>query len=377
MEKSPPFRDWNRRDGRAFAASSEMRRGLDVVPATPKLAAAEGAVMGVGVSRVGGVAMPLLWVSGAVAADRGSGVKEGWYVVAEPGMGFEVSVMMYDSHGAFASAGRVGRNAVMANLLVDGQLVDESWQAFDWDQADHERVCYGFVAEEEQGADGTVVSENLFRFRKAELVDEKEMSVAGGAAGDEDKLDAASIKLLVEAAHRTRLVAVDASKAGKAATIVDAKPIWEKDAAKGGQSLSVERSGAVKQTKFALTQYSYSGYTPQEHLETVIHVRERFWMRSRRLIDDAGAPASAKTAAMLLRRDSGAFKTSPEKRLSAKRVRTPSESEAIRAIIDLSAKKTKAVPAEQTTVIDISTEEAAEPVPGAAHEPITEIIDLS
>lgn len=87
---------WDLASPRACKPSAELENAAYVVRGGPLHALHSPLPYGLGVYSVDSTgtrkALPLYYVSEKVARARGRGVKEGWYVVAVPGVEFELAV---------------------------------------------------------------------------------------------------------------------------------------------------------------------------------------------------------------------------------------------------------------------------------------------
>jgi hypothetical protein len=136
-----------------------------------------------------------------------------------------------------------------------------------------------------------------FAFRKA-VTTEYDPHAPSPDAEESQGADAGSIRLQVMSARRG---AANVVKEKNDYALDDAKPVNEKDAQKKGISVGVDRAGERVTTSSRAFQFRVHDREVMDEKEIVIHVRERFWMQSRRLVDASGAPCTLKMANALQR----------------------------------------------------------------------------
>jgi hypothetical protein len=237
--------------------------------------------------------MPLLYVSPAVAADRAdscSPIKAGWYLTAHPGQSFEVRV------SPTAGASSVERTCATADIIivsvhVDGLDSSPGGFAFQRSALGCEARFPGFVESVSRDTQGGLCVLRRFAFRKAELTEEPSTGT-GKAASGADQYSGA-IRLVVESAKKAGL-RKDPEERHFGARKAD--PVNERDAVKKGNSLGVDRMGKKMTFSSSSFQYTVLERKVLPECEIVIHIRERFWMESRRLIDAHGSPCTKEMA---------------------------------------------------------------------------------
>lgn len=222
--------------------------------------------------------LKLYYVSPKAAAARASrGVKAGWYVVAEPGVEFELAITAVQPE--FPNVGGVkmenGHSAKCA-IFVDGIFV-ESYRMY-WKFG--ELTCAGFIESESYvaGAARGTATTRRFKFKKAETTEE------AGDAADNNNAGSIFVEMFSGKLEENQQNQLDLSHDLNG---VDGK-ICEKEAAKNGKSIKVGKDGE----RVTNTIHRGTEGIPVSKSEGSfeIYLREKFWMESRQIIDIDGKP---------------------------------------------------------------------------------------
>lgn len=253
--------------------------------------------------------LPLMYVSPRVAADRAPaadprnppGVVDGWYVIARPGLPFEVRVTRV--HHWPVPARLPWHDAFSVSLDVDDTPVNLTCH-FREDPADLapplvEAAFEGYVEKQRICFGGSSVERTIRRF---EFVKRDTSEVGGASSGMQAS---GSIKLRVRTGRRQYKGLVgDLVPELHYDICRQKKSLPEKAVAKGGISLSTARDGDVKTAISRPTPFTLSNGARLAEAEVTIFVREASWMRSRRLTDDSGSPCTHDLYKELIKKDS-------------------------------------------------------------------------
>lgn len=310
---------WNGHDSRAVVPTESMKSCRDVLLGSPLYTSSSPSALALGVYAVvnftdddstnigfqcdltaddddaSADSMPLFYVSKQVAEDRsrcGIPVTPGWYLVATPGQSFEVRVT--------PTAGELTVNrtaptaaALIANVLVDGVDASPGGSAYSPDTLGYETRIRGFVEHMARDASGGSLIMRQFIFRKASLTDCAASSKVSPVKQEDSEGAISTIKLVVSTAI---LGEANVTEEHGSYVMKQATPVDEKAALKSGTSLGVDREGQRIVTTTRSFHYKVVGRKVLPHLEVVVHVRERFWMETRRLVDRFGKPCTADMA---------------------------------------------------------------------------------
>ncbi len=213
-------------------------------------------------------------------------MKDGWYVVADPGESFEVTVSPLRGTDSVVQTVATA-DMIMTRLQVDGTFADNAVMIFDRSTSAEERYC-GFAQTVEYSADRLtrrVISVRRFEFYKAPTTaDEAGQAKLSPQAG-QIRLHMESGSLgptyVPKPRKKPRGKEVE-SKLGARKT--GTEKVHEEKAMKWGLSVGVRRDGeAIEKTsidaKFKIKKRKKLPKT------ITIYVRERFWLESRRIID--------------------------------------------------------------------------------------------
>lgn len=283
---------WDGIEARAVVPSSSLSRARDVVCPTNTDITASPYPLGLGVSLLtssskflGSMAMPLLYVSETVARERSpyanrknpSGVEPGWYLIAQPGMQFEVVLTKVNS-----MLPKVGNeDQFSTRLFVDGIYTHQRVVFQDRKEVGVQLRAKGFVQKREVHHSG-----DRKKIVKVFTFGSTEKSIEDNY---EDNREVGTIRADLSMEKRSRKP--DYGRIGNFK--YDGQlSLSEREIVKYGRSLVVRHDGPKS---MLLSRQSF--YAPEESRlvpegEITIFVREASWMRSRRLIDDTGRPCT-------------------------------------------------------------------------------------
>lgn len=325
-----------------------------------------------------GKLLPLYYVSHEAACVRSpgrhalnaAGVREGWYVVADAGVTFEVAITcMNEKTLSYKDDTGKSYNTIRATLFVDGTETSHIYDV-DSESYRYEYTCKG----PEPGTAGQL---SAFQFQKAPLTDDMRDEDINSQVGmiaikvergnsiqhvysdsllfrDDDDDSASSGEewhplrngLSTKRSNNKRkrrrpLKKVRFSTGIAAGALLDSSKIHEKAAAKDGKSIRVGTSTKVVKEPVGRAK----GGGPEESLmhsptmwneaKVIVFVRERAWMQSRRILDDNGEACTHEKYEQLLR-DASAEQTADFRRRQAKEeVSLDSGNETVKDYIDL------------------------------------------
>lgn len=304
------------RHPRAAVLAHELKHNSNVLSANLFNAAASPYPFGLGVytRRTGNGAkkrdqLPLLYVSYEVAKDRAPennernppGVREGWYVIAEEGVEFEV-VMTCLNASIFTGS----TDVIHGELFVDGR---NTHNCFDTgrDGVRWEQVAKGFLTEQKKISKSKVHNKlQLFTFTEALVCEEDDEE-------DEDSLN-------TESGQISLVVSTGTTVKGDSESDED----WFDDEASSGyvnekmvhkRGLSLQAGGSNYATEIEQTGRSNKAVHLErcKEADITLHVRKAVWMRSRRLIDDEGRPCTFEKYLELLESDNVIATATPVK----------------------------------------------------------------
>jgi hypothetical protein len=318
---------WNRLDSRAIVPGETMKASKDVLSATPPTFSQSASAFALGVYSPGiektpakrtdsedegdggdvddeaGIddgldsvlrPLPLFYVSPVVAAERAGScppITPGWYLTAHPGQNFEVRVS--PTAGA-ASVEQTCPTAdtIIASVHVDGVDSNPGGYAFRKAVLACEARFRGFTESVSRSPQGGLCVLRRFAFRKADLIE-------GPSKGSGQVFSAASdfsgtIRLTLESAQTSGL---RTSSEERQYGAKKADPVNEREALKKGNSLGVDRMGKKITVSSSSFHYAVRDRKNISEAGIVVHVRERFWMESRRLVDATGSPCTQAMAA--------------------------------------------------------------------------------
>lgn len=240
--------------------------------------------------------LPLLYVSHEVAVDRSPaeheknapGVREGWYVIAEPGMEFEVRITCLNSNGLVKDS-----DIIRGELYVDGInthcCLDAQKDGVRW-----ELIAKGFLTEQKKVSKSKISNKvKLFAFTEASVCEGDD---------DEDPLNIKSgqISLAVSAGtiSKGEQCSDDWSEEDECSGFVTEKMVHKK-----GMALQAGGSSVVTEVEEAVSSSGVTNLVRWHEADLTLHVRKASWMRSRRLIDDNSSPCTFEMYQELLKSD--------------------------------------------------------------------------
>lgn len=241
--------------------------------------------------------LPLFYVSPLAAAARapganeqnGPGVRPGWYALARPDEAFDVRISLVND----ARAGAHDEEYMSTSLRVDG-ISNNSYKVFCKSPPHTERVERGYIQRVEKG-DSFRYRSHLrpFLFRSAS----SETPASGDAAGDVGTI---CLRVYVgKAVPRNPNAHMEARKFEALGSV----GVSEKAAAKEGRSLRVGTGSSSFSSGESLSSWTTPSKRRVDDAGVEVFVREHTWMRSRRIIDDAGHACTAARFQILLRQD--------------------------------------------------------------------------
>lgn len=304
---------WNVVDQRAVVPPSYMSNCRDVLYPSPLDAFGSPYPLGLGIYNCPTDEMsskqplPLFYVSPRVAADRApsahatnnEGVGSGWYAVAEPGP-FEVRITRVNAPFPCTWP----ENLMTTHLFVDGVCTNDSRVFHESRQIYGESAILGFVERMAFSSTGSVQKDvRRFEFGRAQA-EERGWGAGGeGEEGDEGNVDAATICL--EAMVGVGVYSDQVHHAVNEFGYEGRQGVSEKEVTKDGKSLEVKVDGDRIPEKRGASKYRAVRERQCPEASVTVFVRERTWMRSRRLIDDLGRPCTYAMYLELLSNDIG------------------------------------------------------------------------
>jgi len=297
---------WEGEEPRAVVPSQALLNAENPVEATTELALASPYAFGIGITTINLARdpdvdedeysdsehgeddlepLPLYYVSPKVAKERPDEVKAGWYVQADPGKPFIVTISPL--HGSDSVQRTTGRDfdVVLAHMKVDGKETDDVDQVFDSEE--YEEVPVRGFSETAQVRDNNRRSSlRQFQFYKPKTTTK---GVAGRAARDAGQIKLFMVKAKYGRRETTqRRRKVPARKKKQANSTAKAAPVNEETAIKWGLSVGVSGEGATEPSEDHVTDYKI---TKRKKLKKniTIFVREKFWLESRRIIENGKA----------------------------------------------------------------------------------------
>lgn len=253
--------------------------------------------------------MPLYYVSKAVCDDRSQSappMQPGWYLpVDELDTEFEVRVSATGKEPRVWETmwDAVCSDIAIANLFVDGVDCNNYGAAIE--RFDSMDVKFrGFAESSARSVSGGSATIRAFSFSKAQVRDEDAALAVGRSASTVGEL-----RVQFKSANKGGARISEKSWVQGGAVVAKDNLTSERDAVKKGTSVSVRTDGRAIVEKASVVPYVLVDVTRQPHLDITIFIRERVWLQSRRVIDEAGA-ACTKAAAKDIAAKSVA-KTSP------------------------------------------------------------------
>lgn len=281
---------WNL-DPRAVVPPSKFLETRDVISPTCYDARSSPFPLGVGIYTFTSLSTKrtraeLYFVSPQVATDRAPayGVSPGWYVIAEPGASFELRVTRVNKKMSTPN------ERYSTQFLVDGQYTNESFTIGEGERFEHTSV--GFVEKDKANTRGEISQRvRPFCFEKS-VVTEKSAS-ANSQVG--------TITLEVYKGEFKSLDSRDLTR--RIFPLNTTKTVDEFMAVKEGKALHAEISSQVIRRRTKMSPVVILEPVKVELGTITIHVREKSWMRMRRLIDDMGEPCTLGSYKDLLQKD--------------------------------------------------------------------------
>lgn len=290
---------------RATVPSPKMVSSPDVVSASTETAEHSPFPFGLGICSAPQDSsppspLPLFYVSPAASAARSekahvqnaAGVRSGWYALARPNETFNVRISLVND----TRAGTPKEDYACTELYVDGMSTN-SHKVFCYCSPRRERVQDGFNERDVKGEGfGYQRYVRPFVFRSAAAD-----APAAAPTSRDNSEDVGTICLDVyvgEAVRRDR----SQSKNTRQYEALPSGNVSEKAAAKEGRSLRASTHGLISKMS-SLSTWTTNSKRLVEAAGVEIFVREHSWLRSRRIIDDAGVACTAARYRMLLRQD--------------------------------------------------------------------------
>lgn len=226
----------------------------------------------------GSCALPLYYVSEAVATARGRGVLEGWYVVARLGETFSIRLTRVTGSDPPPAEGALGSSV---KVVVDGVKVDSGGYRF---KTPHFEIpLHGFWKSKSwEGCSRTIV-EQQFQFQRYEISESHKIE-------DENVLEESTTAGCIQLCmYSGPLVLKKRSNKKKQNNFGAMLRMSEKTALKNGLSVGVARDGKVRWTKYSYSDISYSVQFKGTYDEIVnVYFREQFWLETRCIVDRDG-----------------------------------------------------------------------------------------
>lgn len=295
---------WNREDSRAFVPTLALLNSPDVLPSSVAGVIDSRSPFSVGVYSVDEElsqfrALKLLYVSDEVVRDRARSsppMPAGWYLPIEKGrdMGkaFEVRVTTRGTKLVEALRREVpGDNVAIQYIKVDGHKAIPGGSALDLTIPCPNR-CQRYRGFTESTTERSVTSgyQNLrsFCFSKPEVAENE------GDANVGDTHDFGKIELEMESACKGPPRTRAASPIAKA--VPHCAPVTERSVMKKGATVALKQDGKAISERANLTTYTVHSQKSAPSLGIRIHVRERNWLMSRRIVNSDGRPCTAAMA---------------------------------------------------------------------------------
>eukprot|EP00171_Calliarthron_tuberculosum_P015030 IDg15030t1 len=274
--------EWNDSSPRAFAPTEAMLTADVPIAATSELAHSSALPYGLGVYTVeegdNTMVQPLFWVSERVAESRGRGVTKGWYAVIKPGSKFKLALTkVQKSKQGSINGVTIGEDCEAgAEIYVDGISVFRDG-GYAWQRTPCENLwVIGFDVKSRDSENEVCVDVLPFCFKRA--------AVGSVLSKEKENCGNSLIRLKV---FQGFLSCDETASPSWSCEIPSSENVSEEVAIKHGRSLQAARSGETVPIKVDRCTYvierdgSYDGIID-------IHVRERFWLESRRIIDSDG-----------------------------------------------------------------------------------------
>lgn len=275
------MKKWTDSSPRAFAPTLEMLIADEPISPTIEQAHKSPLPYGIGVYCEGNdgklLAQNLYWVSERAAFARGRGVGPGWYVSMNPGIEFKlVLTKVQETEKSFIYGTQVGEGRIAAaRVEVDGMKVAGGRYLLDL-KPHKNKWLHGLVVSRRKVGEELVRESVPFCFKLA-IMDDKTSTAPLTCS-------TSLIRLCVYQGVRenNELEYLD-----ETISLPPAKTIHEQTALKQGKSLQLDRSKNSISSKDTRLFYTF---VPDEadHLVNV-HVREHFWLESRKIIDANGS----------------------------------------------------------------------------------------
>lgn len=248
--------------------------------------------------------LPLYYVSPVVAADRSpnanidnsAGVKPGWYAVAEPGP-FEVRITRVNSPFPCSWP----ENLLTTHLFVDGVCTNDSRIFHESRQIYGESVIFGFVERIAFSPTGAVEKDvRRFEFGRAKAV---QVTHEGDDDEEDEDGNEEAATICLESMVGVGVYTEDVSAIVNEFGYEGRSGVSEKDVTKDGRSLEVKVDGDKIPDRRSACKYRAVRERPCPEASVTVFVRERAWMRSRKLVDDNGMACTHGMYLELLRKD--------------------------------------------------------------------------
>ena len=297
---------WNVVDQRAVVPPAQMVTSRDVLQPSGLDSSLSPYPLGLGIYKpknglAGREPVPLYYVSPVVAADRSpsanmanaAGVQAGWYAVIEPGA-FEVRITRVTEQYPCTWP----ENLLTTHLFIDGVCTNDSRIFHESRQVFGESVMLGFVERMSFAASGAVEKDvRRFEFGRA-----RTMMQANEGIGDGNE-EAATICL--EVMVGVGVYTEDIPTATNEYGYEGRSGVSEKEMTKEGKSLAIKVDGdKIPETRSAC-KYRAVRERPCPEASVCVFVRERSWMRARRLVDDEGEGCTYERYLELVKKDMG------------------------------------------------------------------------
>lgn len=267
----------------AFVPTPEMFRSPVPLLGTTAQAMASPYPFGIGIYTIDSEgrkkALPIYYVSPKMAAERGGGLRTGWYVVAVPETVFEVRLTNIQSSFPSINGVKISNgHEVLASLQVDGSFADS--QRTGCSPRFVEYAYRGFLESNvrQSGSGQANLAIRNFTFQKAAAKESR------WTTGFRDESSCIAVDMFSgwnsASATTSWLQAFDVNLGN-----VD---VFEEQALKAGEIIQVARNGGKitetdSRSAFCMRDQKREG-------SLYVFLRESFWLKSRRVIDESGNP---------------------------------------------------------------------------------------
>lgn len=297
---------WNTQDQRAVVPPAHMLSSRDVLQPSGTDACLSSYPLGMGIYRrnaegASAEQVALFYVSPVVAADRApsahmgnaAGVEAGWYAMVEPGQ-FEVRITRVNEPLPCTWP----ENLLTTHLFIDGVCTNDSRIFHESRQVYGESVLLGFVERMSFAANGAVEKDvRRFEFGKARAM----MLENGGMGEGNDEAATICLETMVGVGVYTEDVPAGTNEYGYEGR----GGVSEREMTKEGKSLAVRVDGDKIPEKRSACKYRAVRERPCPEASVTVFVRERSWMRARRLVDDNGEACTYEGYLGLMEKDLG------------------------------------------------------------------------